>query len=708
MEESGIEANLGPATELGTTTLNVENRKRRRVSKACESCRMCCEDTIVCVYDVLDGRKTRAKTRQPNSPRQSTTNTAVSVGIELEKASTSNSSSSSTKAVYDSGDHYVGAASGLSFLQQAVQHIESQKGSNDAVGSAVDVEYASPASASIFNSGDMPSLSRPTDRFVMPSKDESDRMLARYFEFATPTYRFFHRPTVESWACQLCLRPDTSNYKQKESRLEGVRVAAVYLVWAQAIEYEDMTQRGSKSSAPYFEKAVSILETEPGPPQLESVQARLAMCLYLLSTFRINECWYRFGMTTLIIMAMGLHRKTETSRKVGLVEQECRKRAFWSSYILDRYLSVMKGRPRIFRDEDIDQEYPVNVDDDDMVFTDKDLIAVLPLRGLLDASINHAKLSTIMGNATDMLYPLRPLTREELQTKAGLVTKLLDDWEQGLPQFLRPTHRTFTGKRMFERQNSVLKLSHAHIRILINRQFLLSNFSTLGQVDRPDDDDLEHQKYVRDCISAAYVIIDTVEGFVDDGNLIKGFWFTQYIALCAISTLYIYIIHHRLNPNSLVSPSGKSYFAAAGKCRNYIENLAPEGSHSKRYNTLLTRLRNRAMRSMGDAVVDAEGDRIGYNATEVSGLLPHNHSIEPVYNGNFYGEGGNNERGVGMEAGFETGGQEVGIQIPEYPDSGSGLIMENDTLQLTWGYLDQLGLPEHFDAFSTQYEEDYF
>lgn len=59
-----------------------------------------------------------------------------------------------------------------------------------------------------------------------------------------------------------------------------------------------------------------------------------------------------------------------------------------------------------------------------------------------------------MGNATDMLYPLRPLTRGELQTKAGLVTKLLDDWEQGLPQFLRPTHRTFTGKRMFERKYS--------------------------------------------------------------------------------------------------------------------------------------------------------------------------------------------------------------------------------------------------------------
>lgn len=166
--------------------------------------------------------------------------------IELGKASAPNSTSS-TNAVYDGGDHYVGAASGLSFLQQAVQHIESQKGTSDAVESAVDVEYASPASASIFNSGDMPSLSRPSDRLVMPSQDESNLMLARYFEFATPTYRFFHRPTVEIWACQLCLLPDTNSAKQKESNLDGVRAAAVYLVWAQAIEYEDMTQGGSKS-----------------------------------------------------------------------------------------------------------------------------------------------------------------------------------------------------------------------------------------------------------------------------------------------------------------------------------------------------------------------------------------------------------------------------------------------------------------------------
>lgn len=264
------------------------------------------------------------------------------------------------------------------------------------------------------------------------------------------------------------------------------------------------------------------------------------------------------------------------------------------------------------------------------------------------------------------------------------------------------------------------------MRILITRQFLLSNFSTLGQVEKPEEEDSERQKYVQDCINAAYVIIDTGTSYAkifqfsltlfsgrfrgcwpsvsssatqnmqsltpDPPNCsIKGFWFTQYIALCAISTLYIYIIHYRLDPNSLMSPDGKSYFAAAGKCRDYIGSLAPEGSHSRRYNTLLTRLSRRAMKSMGDATVGFKGDRMGYNATEAGGLLAQNHVPEPVYNDSFYGEGGNGEHGVGMQTGFATGDQEVGMQMLEYTDPGSGSGIDIDAFQLSWGYLDQLG-----------------
>jgi hypothetical protein len=91
-------------------------------------------------------------------------------------------------------------------------------------------------------------------------------------------------------------------------------------------------------------------------------------------------------------MALGLHRKRFVhSPSVGLIESECQKRVFWSAYILDRYLSVMKGRPRIFRDEDIDQDYPANVSDSDMVYSDPEMLKALPTHGLMEATISHAK-----------------------------------------------------------------------------------------------------------------------------------------------------------------------------------------------------------------------------------------------------------------------------------------------------------------------------
>lgn len=101
-------------------------------------------------------------------------------------------------------------------------------------------------------------------------------------------------------------------------------------------------------------------------------------------------------------MALGLHCKSpQKSSHLSFVEQECQKRVFWSACILDRYLSVMKGRPRIFRDNDINQEYPINVDDEDMMVADKDMITSLPLHGLLEGTIHHAKLA---GYLLKLLY----------------------------------------------------------------------------------------------------------------------------------------------------------------------------------------------------------------------------------------------------------------------------------------------------------------
>lgn len=46
------------------------------------------------------------------------------------------------------------------------------------------------------------------------------------------------------------------------------------------------------------------------------------------------------------------------------VEIECRRRTFWCAYTLDVHLSVVLGRPQLFHDDDIDTEYPADVEDE--------------------------------------------------------------------------------------------------------------------------------------------------------------------------------------------------------------------------------------------------------------------------------------------------------------------------------------------------------
>ena len=107
----------------------------------------------------------------------------------------------------------------------------------------------------------------------------------------------------------------------------------------------------------YFLAADYQLQKETGQIQLTSIQARLLQCYYLLSRSRINQCWSIFGVVVNLSIALGIHRKQghEFSGETDFVHLECRKRAFWSAYILDKYLSAALGRPQMFHDEDVDQ-----------------------------------------------------------------------------------------------------------------------------------------------------------------------------------------------------------------------------------------------------------------------------------------------------------------------------------------------------------------
>lgn len=129
----------------------------------------------------------------------------------------------------------------------------------------------------------------------------------------------------------------------------------------------------SITSERWYAASKYMTSLESGPPRLETIQARLGQCLYLLSSSRANECWYLFGTALQVVTALGLHRKVPpklSKSGCSYLELELRKRIFWSAYTLDKYLSIMFGRLRLLHDEDLDQELPDEMNDEDLLEED--------------------------------------------------------------------------------------------------------------------------------------------------------------------------------------------------------------------------------------------------------------------------------------------------------------------------------------------------
>lgn len=106
----------------------------------------------------------------------------------------------------------------------------------------------------------------------------------------------------------------------------------------------------------YYRLADEQLQSETGPPQIVSVQARLLQCYYLLARGRINQCWTTFGSVVSLIYSLGLHRKHREEEYPNLIDFECQKRVFWAAFCLDKFLTyALDDRPPRIELDNTDQ-----------------------------------------------------------------------------------------------------------------------------------------------------------------------------------------------------------------------------------------------------------------------------------------------------------------------------------------------------------------
>jgi hypothetical protein len=189
---------------------------------------------------------------------------------------------------------------------------------------------------------------------------------------------------------------------------------------------------------------------------------RLALCVSQIVRRCINNhsCWTILGQAVRVAQSIGLHienEETDHMQSSHSPETEKRRRVWYSTYVLDRLLSLQLGRPPAIHDDDFNVPLPARASDIEIDWTCEVIEARTsnsPSSG--DYFLAVITFSGIVGRVLRSLYRPR---RSHFASEDLLNTKDLDrqlvEWKLALPRALRfDLGHTFEQLHIFKRQAS--------------------------------------------------------------------------------------------------------------------------------------------------------------------------------------------------------------------------------------------------------------
>ncbi|KAL4922533.1 fungal-specific transcription factor domain-containing protein [Aspergillus aurantiobrunneus] len=645
---------------------DARQRKSRKVTRACDACKSkkkactgtipcgpCIRRKVNCTYNTTYHRGV-AVTPPPSSSRSKQDSPTPT---PLPSESTTPYVPPDRRPSAEVVDQYWGPTSAHSFLGWAVRDLPATP--SNVVASTRDSDRAS--KASIFQFGDRVAPEVQLADFRWPGRAEAESLTRRYFDFACPTYRTLHQPTIEG-AIQ-ALYGENTHYNCHNSLPEesAATYAVLLMVFSTATMFRsdtngrmtDADDAGWITSELYFVKAEQLLSQEIGMPTLESAQARFLMVLYLLSSSRANKAWFTLGTAIQLMMALGLHsrRPRRDENEVDLVQRECRRRIIWCSYTLDKYLGVILGRPRLWHDGDVDEELPARVNDIDLLPTR----IHNPKRDcVMDAPVFHALLARTLSQAAKEPYVVAGIsTRDQLNTIRALCESVAE-WHAGLPPLLSGDIHPSSLVPVFQRQLTVLQLARYHLLMFITRPLLLRNYGQIWP-----DCQASYVHYLGICLTAARDAIEMVLTFVRENQLFHAFWYSQYIAFNALSIIYIYLIQVRRgrilpisssfghSPDEMPSSlDEQTLYRLSETAQYHLADATVRNAPSWKYSAILRGLR-RELERLGLSSPFAETSRAQTESTDARNVLSDsNNDAPPIPANSSYGHVRNAEHMV--------------------------------------------------------------
>ena len=167
------------------------------------------------------------------------------------------------------------------------------------------------------------------------------------------------------------------------------------------------------------------------------------MIQFLQSSAKLSTCYAYIGVALRSALRMGLHRSFNIN--FSPIEAETRKRLFWVIRKMDTYVGAMLGLPHFLNDDDIDQDWPTEVDDEYITETE---IRPMPEGriSVMAAANAHTKIVQILAKICDYVYPIKgtqsggnnSVTYSVSYSKIREIEQDLQQWLDHLPMALKP------------------------------------------------------------------------------------------------------------------------------------------------------------------------------------------------------------------------------------------------------------------------------
>lgn len=181
---------------------------------------------------------------------------------------------------------------------------------------------------------------------------------------------------------------------------------------------------------------------------LISLQALVFIILFLQATANLSACYAFVGIALRSALRIGLHRHLQHDQ-IDPIEQQTRSRVFYVIRQMDIYVSTLLGFPLLLPADDIDQPYPMEIDDE--FITHAGIVQPPPDTPSFFQAFNaHTRLMEILSKITKHVYPMKGTGtrqaggqgRSTYLISYGRIKEIeadLSSWYERLPEIWRPS-----------------------------------------------------------------------------------------------------------------------------------------------------------------------------------------------------------------------------------------------------------------------------